>query len=82
MQKREFRAQITFFPRHSELQNLIDPVTKFRDTCINARLIRRGATDSPADDSSKNPSFISRSLDDHWTAAVTLIKVEGCKLEY
>lgn len=66
----------------SELQDLIDPLAKFRNARVNPGLIGRGATDPPADDPGKDPPFVPRSLDNHRTAAVALKKAEGCKLGY
>lgn len=65
----------------SELQDLIDPFAKLRDTRVNAGLIRRGTTDSPADDSGEDPSLVSRSLNNHRTAAVAL-RIEDDKLKH
>lgn len=64
------------------MQDLVDPFAKLRDTCVNAGLVGRGAADSPADNSGKDPSLVSRSLDDHRTAAITLTRVKDDKLEY
>lgn len=66
----------------SELQDLIDPLAKLRDARVNSWLIGRSATDSPADDPSKDPPLVSRSLDDHRTTAVALERAEGSKLGY
>lgn len=59
--------------RCSEQKDLIDPFSEFGDSRVNSRLIWLGATDSPAYDSSEDPPFVSRPLDHHWAAAVTLL---------
>ena len=54
-----------------ELKNLVDPIFKLRDPCVDAGLVLLCTTNAPADDPGEHEPSVWP-LDHHWAAAVTL----------